>query len=148
MSCVGDRSPQVDDEVVGEPKGLQVRVVDSLGEIHRIGLVAAQIPNLNRELVVVDAEKWIEQNVDGVDAALRNIVVLKVDNWLSAIDQAVGDPSSYFILNGSISICLESQRLLSTAEAFFARHLVTSTRRYRLESALHRLHQTHGEGCS
>lgn len=57
MSCVGDRSPQVDDEVVGEPKGLQVRVVDSLGEVHRVGLVAAQIPNLNRELVVVDAEK-------------------------------------------------------------------------------------------
>lgn len=57
MSCIGDCSPQVDNEIIGESERLQVRVVDRFGKVHRVGFVAAQIPNLNSEFVVIDAEE-------------------------------------------------------------------------------------------
>lgn len=43
---IGDGAPQLDDEIVGELERLQVRIVDCLGEIHRIGFVHGQIPDL------------------------------------------------------------------------------------------------------
>ena len=32
--------------VVGEAEGLEVRVVDGLGQLHRIGLALSQLPDL------------------------------------------------------------------------------------------------------
>ena len=45
---VGDGAPQLDHEVVGEAESLQIGAVDSLGEVHRVLLVFAQLPDLGR----------------------------------------------------------------------------------------------------
>lgn len=78
LSCVSDCTPEVDDEIIGEPESLKIRVVDGLGEVHRVRFVGAQVPHLASQLVVVDAEERIEENVDRLDAALRKIVGLKL----------------------------------------------------------------------
>ena len=41
-----DGTPEFEDEVVGEAEGLEVRVVDGLGQLHRIGLALSQLPDL------------------------------------------------------------------------------------------------------
>ena len=43
---VGDRAPELEDEVVREPEGLEVRVVDGLRQLHRVGLPLRQVPDL------------------------------------------------------------------------------------------------------
>lgn len=78
LPCVSDCTPEVDDEVVGEPESLKIRVVDGLGEIHRVRFVGAQIPHLASQLVVVDAEERIKKHIDRLYAALCNIVGLKL----------------------------------------------------------------------
>lgn len=78
LSCVSDCTPEVDDEVIGEPESLKIRVVDGFCEIHRVRFVGAEVPHLASQLVVVDAEEGIEQHVDRLYAVLCNIVGLKL----------------------------------------------------------------------
>ena len=43
---VCNRAPQLEDEVVRETEGLEVRVVDCLGQLHRVALPLRQVPDL------------------------------------------------------------------------------------------------------
>ena len=45
---VCDRAPELEDEVVRETERLEVRVVNGLGQLHRVGLPLRQIPDLRR----------------------------------------------------------------------------------------------------
>ena len=45
---VCDRAPELEDEVVPEAKSLEVRVVNGLGQLHRVGLPLRQVPDLRR----------------------------------------------------------------------------------------------------
>ena len=45
---VCDRAPELEDEVVREAERLEVRVVNGLGQLHRVGLLLRQIPDLRR----------------------------------------------------------------------------------------------------
>ncbi len=44
ISC--DGAPELKDEVVGEPEGLEVRVIDGLGQLHGVGLAIRKLPDL------------------------------------------------------------------------------------------------------
>lgn len=77
LASVGDCAPQVNDEVIGESKALQIWVVNCLSKVHRVCLTRAQVVNLNGQLVVVDAKKWVQQDVDCIDAWLSDFVMLK-----------------------------------------------------------------------
>lgn len=122
MSCIGDCSPQVDNEIIGESERLQVRVVDRFGEVHRVGFVAAQIPNLNSEFVVIDAEERVEQDVDGINSTLRYVVVLKIDdsrldiaNNATSIKLTSSSMAAFpFALNRNVSFPLPKPFLLVT----------------------------------
>ena len=43
---VRDRAPQLEDEVVSEAEGLEVRAVDGLHQLHRVRFSLSKIPNL------------------------------------------------------------------------------------------------------
>jgi len=86
-------TPQLDDEVIREAEGLQVGVVDGLGEVHRVGLLVAQVPDLGRQLRVVDAHEGLQQVVDGLDPGHCRLIELRLDL--------------------GIAIGLEAQRLLA-----------------------------------
>ena len=43
---VCDRAPELEDEVVCEPERLEVRAVDGLGQLHRVGFPLRQVPDL------------------------------------------------------------------------------------------------------
>ena len=45
---VRDRAPQLEDEVVSEAEGLEVRVVDGLRQLHRVGFVFREVVDLRR----------------------------------------------------------------------------------------------------
>lgn len=48
LPCIGDGSPQFNYKVIGEAKGFQVGGVNCFSKVHRVGFVAAKIPNLCR----------------------------------------------------------------------------------------------------
>ena len=54
--CVRDDAPQLEDEVIREPEGLEVGMVDGFSKLHRVGTRLGQFPDLrgwNSKLMLV-----------------------------------------------------------------------------------------------